>query len=1291
MLAVSAPPLPRGVKRGHSAVAAPAAASTPSRSQSLASGLCDEEPVAKRRKKVSSHSATTPQTQLAITQIRPTKFARAVPFRATRWRELSDVKVRRVLELFLPSYLFPSNSRSLVRMKDRDISSSRIIQYVIMIRLLCFLAFKVSSPSYVDASEDDEGGGGGGGRGKKKAQVRVDPQSEIVCTWEVVPHREDPKMAVGYRLRFTEKSVNPASLGMVYEFKNEVEANERMEWEKHMKGGPQVENRRFGTTATISETSLRHITHDRWMRMCMEYAPELREEVYSSGDMLGGTLHPLIKDLDNPDCPLFLARVFSIERSMEMARSLGADPRYCDINRYARSRGTHTEFAFADQETVWYVNHGDMRSYDIENLYMPHIRPEPLEFASQREAFVAHHAPRNASDEVKQRLAETFDLEVVQTTNNERPMDTYTLDAQVRSDLSEIEAQCGKDIRRAALSARARAKEVWIPMLTHVMDADNISAAPSLRAIGVATQEYLENNNHSFFQLRRRVASNLTRWQDYTASVMAAFNTVITVRTNHRDAYLYMLCALHVYIGSDLNPHVLALGPAGVGKSFLLKLLMLLLIKGTIRAVSDITPKALNVGGNDSDYLIYQLDDAKATMFGVGNNNLTNNSPSQDRVNTTKEMMTSREATVQTIEFDANGKRVGVVLKARTTVVIFANLNDDSSKFPPAVLDRAIIKKSANHDSNGQEGVDASVDIISKTTRSSNPLIKAASLHVQCHWSRKQMLMSRILILMGSGALPKVNLTMANIFFMLVKTRARKRGVEMDGTRKHLRWCSILSMIVVEDAVDLLWSSPMSPFAPKDGVRVYHDDSHFLEVAKHLRATTQHIVFALGFLADQWKNDLRRAILTAMLKVWFDKDELTSVQRRRAHPIAYEETTMAPKDYDGMAAAKPAAAAAADDAYNGMQERLDNWTHIESKASAYKGLASSSTTSKFTKVASQEDMAKHVANQLMEHLHPRPLFGEVEHIVLQMMQMTVVESRPVRHGMTVDLDSPLGSQVPDIRIESKKVSALIADPHCIRIAVGVLSNYNVDGMFESVQEVACMLHNSAEPRVYQYGEPLAHMPSVWQQMTATRKEFDGKEMRIMNADHFDAMESELTNAFMLSSGAEKLPETLFEKNEYYVPDVDIDEMVALKHGSTLGLSSVERLASPSNIEADTEKQWKQYWDRKQRKKAPLHYPESFVRFKKGNEEEVMKEKARKNPELYKMSTQMARLKQQEEEWSADAVVSNSQPQRAAQAHEDEAYDNEEEEEQDDDDAEMEREFRKQQAAMEDMDIDYASG
>ncbi len=1209
-----------------------------------------------KRQKQSHQSSSSPG--LAVTQIRPTKFVRATKFSASRWSELGCPRVRRVLELFLPSYLFPSNPRSLVRMKDRDISTSRIIQYVIMMRLLCYLAFKVSSPSYTEVADDD----GEGGR-KKKRLVRHDPQSEIVSTWEVVPHRDDPKVVVGYRLRFTEKSDDSSNGGMVEVFDALVEENERAEYKNHLRGGVEASKPWQGSTATISETSIKNICHDRWMRLCMEYAPELRDEVFPNQAFTGQSSqkHPFLRNLTNNQCPLYLEKVFSIDRSLRMAENLGADPLYCSRGRYIQHHTHKVGYAFASADNVWLVNHEDMKSYSIQDLYMPHIRPEPIEFAAQREAYVAQHAGANATDAMRARVAQTFDLEVVQTTNNERPMDTYTLDGQVRFDQADILAQLGSsDRRKVCLAMKARAKEVWIPMLTHIMDPDNNHAPPSLNAIGIAKQEFLDNNGHSFFRLRKRSTSNLTRFQDYTAVIMNSLNTIVTVRTNHSDCYLYLLCGLHVYAGSDLNPHVLALGPPGVGKSFRLKFLKLVLIDGTVRVVSDLTLKALNVEGNGNDYVIYIFDDAKATMLGVGHDIKNRNTPSSDRVNTIKEMMTSREATVQTIIFDKDGKRIGVFLKAKTTCVMMFNLNDPTCNFPDAVLDRAIVKVDSNHDSNDEN----TIDMISKTTRSNNPQVKAALGHIQSHWQRKQIIVSHILILISSGALPPVNLTMANIFFMLVKARARKRGVDMDGTRKHQRWCSIVSLLVITDAVDLLWSSPLSPFAPRNGQpAVHHDDSHFLEVAKYLCATTQHIILALGMMADQWKNDQKRVLLTAMLRLWFPQAALDSAKQERQVPVPLAKTIAPERNisaYDGMMMGNGDAAAAMEEmAYDGMVDKLKNWTHLTCESSAYKQLSSSAgppSSGKnggggghsYGKVYTKEELGRHVSQQLMEHLHPKPLEGEAESLIRQMMDQTVEETRLVSHGETIEFtgDCPQGKKVQDIRSEAKKVNALIVEHNRIRIAVSALDNHNVDGLYESVEEVACMLHHGEQERVYQYGETHPHIPHVWRQITAKKRAHEAKEMRIMNADHFDTMETEMTNALVQSSGGDRLPDTLFEKNEYYVPDVDLDEMVALKHGFTLGLSAQERLQSPSNVEAHSEAEWRAYWEGVQ--KSSFHYPNSFVRFQKGRQEKQMDAKARAHPEMYRMSTQMRRLKKQEEDWGKEAAPASQSVSAAAQ-------------------------------------------
>ncbi len=430
--------------------------------------------------------------------------------------------------------------------------------------------------------------------------------------------------------------------------------------------------------------------------------------------------------------------------------------------------------------------------------------------------------------------------------------------------------------------------------------------------------------------------------------------------------------------------------------------------------------------------------------------------------------------------------------------------------------------------------------------------------------------------------------------------------VDMDDARKFERFRCVLRVVVVLSAIDLVWDSPMCPFPGEK-----HREEHFLHVEKHLVATVQQAIFVIGLLMEQWQDNTRIQVVSTMRRVWFKN--AGEKYRAMLAPVALADTEVSgadrPQPPDGMwvpdrnkaapsakereQALKPEVAAyqSAAAAYDGMVEEKKNWMYDTLPLG---GSAMSTVQPSRGQIASTQDILAHLTNQLMRHMHPRPLDTEVQAVLHRMTQETVETSRTVEH--------------PDGRMEvvTSSAAALLVDPRNVRVALNTLeSGTKSDMLFGAVESVLSTLFNNGahtgcggDGVEYLYGETEPENPNVWRMVRACKTPAGrAKEgvARTWAADFFDDAVKSMTKDLLQSTGdkesSHRLAEGMFRSTTPWLNvDIDIDLQAARRHAIGLGLNETEQRRTPSNITRESEDQLMEYWLRTNTEPM-LRYPE----------------------------------------------------------------------------------------------------
>jgi hypothetical protein len=649
-------------------------------------------------------------------------------------------------------------------------------------------------------------------------------------------------------------------------------------------------------------------------------------------------------------------------------------------------------------------------------------------------------------------------------------------------------------------------------------------------------------------------------------------------------------------------------------------------------------------------YRIVILEDAPASAFGATGGSKAKTAVSEDQENMIKQLMTSAMLELQTMTI-VDGVRKSENISAECSIVFFAAMNDPTSAFKAPILSRFNVVLNAEDNSDDIEGP----TMQTKTTRASDVMVKEAFADLSLFWKRTQALMAKAMYMIACGILPKVNLEAADLVFSMVGAHGRRRyNLKMDETRHWQRARQLTQVLVVLRAILLVWDSPLCPFIGQP-----HKTAHFLYLAKHLVSTRQMAFFVLGLLSNQWQNQLRSQVVCKLATLCFPgaKDKIAALEE----PVEVrDEEPAAPSVPDGVyippqfavfgaaaAAGRPLTAAQQKQmekpeargylqekqAYDGMVEINKYWMY---DSCVFGGPTMPTPKSNAGRIPTNDELYLHIANQLMPHLHPRPLLTEVIAIIRNLTE----------HNEETTRTEFRAEDGPHVTIQSTVMRpALTVDSEKIRLNLTTLRHASEsDPLYLACTDVASALYTAqwkqgmADQAQYLYGETEPYPTRyVWRMITARRivevTPDSERIRRVWNPHFFDAGLIALTKSFLKGvsgdDGIENRMLKLFQPDAPYTEiDVDLDAYAALQHASDLGLCHDEQHEHPSN---DERTQRRALYEIFARRHVLLVYPQCFQQRDASLFKAATDAKRRANPAAFLMSTRMDEMRRQQQQ------------------------------------------------------------
>jgi hypothetical protein len=350
---------------------------------------------------------------------------------------------------------------------------------------------------------------------------------------------------------------------------------------------------------------------------------------------------------------------------------------------------------------------------------------------------------------------------------------------------------------------------------------------------------------------------------------------VCEIISNFKEFHVLYYGVMDVYrMEANVHFNYLGSGEGGVGKSFLLALLNSLLVKGTVREYLAASTKAAYTDLSRCDDIVL-ADELPANM--AGEKAGTNDRSGYTRLATVNESKSAISTAMHIYEvfefFELENGLKGrtnrlVQTPAIMSWVIVSNgvgsldkaLRDrfHSSSFTNTIQTENEKKASiANGENEADDQCDKLTILDIKTQMKSQN--DAQMLHTRFRYSAFQALHMVAEKLIGIGALPQPDMSLANLVFNKVcKYVSSKTGVAI-GMRSHSRIINVIRSMVIEDALN-------NAFFVTARDRDVINENTLLCIAPYLFSQFHHCVFAITLLMDQIFNPYFNCVLYAVIK-----------------------------------------------------------------------------------------------------------------------------------------------------------------------------------------------------------------------------------------------------------------------------------------------------------------------------------------------------------------------------------------------------------------------------------------
>jgi len=590
-----------------------------------------------------------------------------------------------------------------------------------------------------------------------------------------------------------------------------------------------------------------------------------------------------------PDSVINPRNVFSIRNSCGLARLAGAKFRYTDEDNYVDGA---KQYLYPSNRWLYLLKDSVMKPDRFHNYLWPHVM-RPSDDSEQEKLFVRMFVPppsvsqseeegldpvtedpeaqRQKKAAEKERLGNEGSIRKLfrmfhgTKLTRDNAMDLASLKRHQRQRNDNVLSQaCGDPEKLRVLRTISQIEGIAeFKQIYH----KNGDLPNSLKSICAWMDNHLALYRNFCLPFKKQ-STNMSRFADVMSVRITTLAIRFKVATLQADVVHGLIKSYHVYSGCKFHTHGLYLGPSKVGKTFVFRVLQLLLIAKTWQEYTYQTAKSNTSAGKQFDQLIEFFEEVPPSLIGV-----QHTKPGQKQSSTAgtdqeaafKLKLTNGLVVVKLLVIDPlTGKRATVEYEVPCNTVLHLASNEPLSSISESMLSRFAVKQFQMKDRPAADSVLEKMQ--TSDTKESTILVNERVYREQ----RNQAMVAVIFALLDAGILHKIDMTAAYIVIAEVLKRARACGLSgTDDVRNFERAIFDIAVHVVLDAADLLFDSEMSPLSGKP-----FDFKDLLLVEMYLKATVEHTVFSLGMLHEQFESDVSKNVVRSLMGLVF-KDAVT--------------------------------------------------------------------------------------------------------------------------------------------------------------------------------------------------------------------------------------------------------------------------------------------------------------------------------------------------------------------------------------------------------------------------------
>lgn len=818
----------------------------------------------------------------------------------------------------------------------------------------------------------------------------------------------------------------------------------------------------------------------------------------------------------HPYNPVNPFNVFNLENSMSRARQANADEAFCtEVNYYNITKeldemtGSTAKYRYPYPHNVWRMNPTYLVPGNTCRVYWPTVSNPVSSRDHQRDAYIQTSA-KDSTREAAEKAAFVFDNFVGATnTTEEQAADIDTLKASYTEKMNRIETTYKTKEEKNAKIIEAQVQALDDFAVIFSPDGDGPDA---IKAVAKFLNDYLAEHE-SLCLDAPKITKNCTQFGDDMISMGISLETLWNVNTQHRESLALFFKNLHVYALSPFNPHTGNFGPGMAGKSFGFILVMKWLIPGTYVSTTYSSSKANVVPGHKNRCLLRFFEDVFPAFLGVhgGAGGKGSETANTDMEAINKAWLTSGRLSAHVLDTTyGRANAVSVELSAKVESVINICSNTTAHSVPYAM-------RSRYHCNSWQvkERLEGG-GLLGKANKISNPTLKNSEALFIMRMRRNQALVCIILHLIYVGVLPAVDMTVARIVFTQTMIKAKKAGLSgTEDIRNFERLEMVCRVLVIWDAINILWDSPDSCLKPDNGKVLPHSMIHFLLVARYLRSNVEHAVMTLGLLNNQYEDPIINTILDDLMKTKFkkmDHSKTNALHLNQASPTKKSNKNKVGQNNDKHTNSKQTKAknnSNNNNNNNNTSEFAPYEPGLEKEdVNYYIAPLNFSAVNKNARIENNADRLKVLAEHQYNHMKNKPLWDDVLQGYHRLFEKSVDDKSSVVGGGVGG-----GGASDNAFLETAKIPALEFRDGNMYLSKHIVKEHCSNALQRCTEKAINFMHaNVAE---YVYGSTRENTPFLFETVRVEKdKSWSNKQLHIIDPNFFEQHLVEITERFL---------------------------------------------------------------------------------------------------------------------------------------------------------------------------------